>query len=120
MLNTQLDGIQSDILFLSRMRSLHEYINSPSPESRSGVESEFFQFINTRPNYDQIRLLDKEGVERVRVNYNYGNPAVVPGRELQDKGDRYYFREALGLDESEIYISPTDLNVENGEIEIPL
>ncbi len=119
MLDTQLDGIQSDILFLSRMRSLHEYINSPSPVSRSGVESEFFQFINTRPNYDQIRLLDKEGVERVRVNYNYGNPAVVPGRELQDKGDRYYFREALGLGESEIYISPTDLNVENGEIEIP-
>lgn len=76
--------------------------------------------ISSRSYYDQIRLLDLEGREVVRVDYHDGNPAVVPQGQLQDKSGRYYFREAQTLAPGGVYISPFDLNAENGALEIPL
>lgn len=69
--------------------------------------------------YDQIRYLDAQGMERVRVDYRNGNPYVVPDQELQDKSDRYYFTDSVHLGKGQLYVSPLDLNVEKGEIEIP-
>jgi len=59
-------------------------------------------------------------MEIVRVNYNNGNPAVVPYEKLQSKQNRYYFRDTFVLSRQEIYISPLDLNIEHGQIEKPL
>jgi diguanylate cyclase (GGDEF)-like protein len=70
--------------------------------------------------YDQIRYLDEDGQEIIRINSNRGNPYIVPFSDLQNKGDRYYFYETLKLNRGEIYFSPFDLNVEHSEIEIPL
>jgi len=69
--------------------------------------------------YDQIRYLDAQGIERVRVDYRDGSPYVVPGPELQDKSDRYYFTDSIHLEKGQLYISPLDLNIEKGEIELP-
>lgn len=44
---------------------------------------------------------------------------VVSSDELQDKSDRYYFTQTKELDYDEIFISPLDLNVENGVVELP-
>ncbi|MGR3311384.1 MAG: ATP-binding protein [Candidatus Brocadiales bacterium] len=70
--------------------------------------------------YDQICFLDKTGMEVVRVNYNDGSPYVVPEDQLQFKGNRYYFKETIGLERGEIYVSPFGLSIEGGEIEQPL
>ena len=69
--------------------------------------------------YDQIRYLDAQGMERVRVDYRNGSPYVVSGQELQNKSDRYYFTDSVQLGKGQLYVSPLDLNVENGEIELP-
>ena len=42
----------------------------------------------------------------------------VPDSELQDKSERYYVKE--GLSAPGTYVSPLDLNVEHGQIEMPL
>ena len=50
------------------------------------------------------------------------NPAVnefVSISELQDKSERYYFKEALNADSENIYLSKIDLNIERGEIVKP-
>jgi len=39
--------------------------------------------------------------------------------QLRNKKDRYYFQESYLLPEDSVYISPIDLNVEDGVIEIP-
>jgi HD-GYP domain-containing protein (c-di-GMP phosphodiesterase class II) len=44
----------------------------------------------------------------------------VPEDKLQNKANRYYFKDSVNLDKGEIYISPFDLNVEGGVIEKPL
>jgi hypothetical protein len=38
---------------------------------------------------------------------------------LQDKRHRYYFAAILQLKSGELYISPLDLNVEQGRVELP-
>src|SRR6195952_5353960 len=44
---------------------------------------------------------------------------IVPEAELKPVGDAPYFRDTIGLGPNEIYVSPVDLNEENGVIESP-
>ena len=49
-----------------------------------------------------------------------GSLFVVDDQHLQDKSKKYYFTAAHSLLMGEVYISRLDLNMENGQIEIPL
>ena len=70
--------------------------------------------------YDQIRVIDATGMERVRVNYNDGHPEAVADADLQMKADRYYFQETMRRAPGDVYFSPLDLNIEHGRIQLPL
>jgi len=73
------------------------------------------------PQYDQVRLLDSLGHERIRVDrLRDGAIRTIPHPDLQYKGDRYYFTDAMALPATEIFVSPMDLNIERGKIEQPL
>jgi diguanylate cyclase (GGDEF)-like protein/PAS domain S-box-containing protein len=69
--------------------------------------------------YQSIRYLDLSGQELARVDYHDGAVQVTPEDKLQNKADRYYFKDSLGLAMGELYISPIDLNIEHGEIQVP-
>jgi len=69
--------------------------------------------------YDQIRLLSPEGMEIVRVNFEGVQAETVAQDQLQDKAQRSYFLESKDLSPGQFYISPMDLNIELGEIEMP-
>jgi len=61
------------------------------------------------------------GDELIRVDRNEFNQCmIIEDDELQNKGDRYYFKETLEVEAGEVYISPMDLNIEHGKLEIPL
>lgn len=76
------------------------------------------------PDYLQFRLIGVAdgGRELVRVHRpQAGGPIqLVPARELQRKGERDYFRQALHCPAGQIYISPLELNQEHGTLETPL
>ncbi len=76
-------------------------------------------FSQHRQVYDQIRLINKDGMEQIRINLVAGQPVIVPKNDLQHKGTRYYFKETIQLSSDEIFISPFDLNMEHGSIEKP-
>ncbi len=88
-------------------------------ERQSVVENLFSAFSQVKMIYDQIRFLDNSGQEYVRVNFDGDTTKIIHGIQLQDKSDRYYFKESTNLSPGEIYISSLDLNVENGKIEYP-
>ena len=44
---------------------------------------------------------------------------MIPPDRLQSKADRYYFKESVRLKPNQFYVSPFDLNVEQGKIEHP-
>ncbi len=85
----------------------------------SSLESDLLVFSQQKGLYDQIRFLDLNGMERVRINYNKGQSSVVPSSTLQNKKDRYYFADTLKLSQGDVFVSPLDLNVEQGRIEQP-
>lgn len=70
-------------------------------------------------SYDKVRWIDETGRERLRVNNQSGQARVVPDGELQQLADSYYFKAAMGLKPGQIYISPLDLNVEGGKVDLP-
>ncbi len=72
-----------------------------------------------RQVYDQVRLMSKDGMERIRVNLVAGRSVILPEEKLQNKEKRYYFRNTIRLNPGEIFISPFDLNLEHGKIELP-
>jgi signal transduction histidine kinase len=112
-------AVKSELLYLAGQSALRRYL-AGDPASREELEREYKEFCWRRGVYDQIRYLDITGRERVRINFNDGQPAIVPDDKLQPKADRYYFREAKELDRDQVFVSPFDLNVEHTEIERPL
>jgi len=83
------------------------------------MEKQWVAFSTQKANYDQIRYLNEEGVEIIRIDKGKHFSFIVEQEFLQDKSSRYYFKDAVNLNDSNIYISPMDLNVENGLIEMP-
>jgi diguanylate cyclase (GGDEF)-like protein/PAS domain S-box-containing protein len=83
------------------------------------LEQEMTLFMRGRDSYDQVRFLTPSGREAIRTDLRQGGPAPVPRERLQDKSGRYYFRAGLGLAPGQVYVSPLDLNVENGRVERP-
>ena len=112
-------SIRSDLKFLPELNELIRYKNLPNDEDRREIENEFYNFCSSKGVYDQIRYLDSRGQELIRINDKDGECRPVPDDELQNKHDRYYFKEALSIRKGGIYISPLDLNKEHGQIEIP-
>lgn len=72
-----------------------------------------------KSNYYQLRHLNLAGKEVFRIDWQNGKPHICSQDELQDKSDRYYFKQALQLNKGEIYVSPFDLNIEHGKVEQP-
>ncbi|MCP4402884.1 MAG: hypothetical protein GY801_36980 [bacterium] len=113
-------NIVSDLMFLTEMHELHDMLEGEGLAPRRTLAEDFLAFSKRKKSYDQIRFLDEQGLEIVRVNFNAGLPSIVPEHELQNKGERYYFSESFELEQGKVFISPFDLNVEHGQIEQPL
>jgi len=68
--------------------------------------------------FAQIRLIDSEGNEVVRVNYDYDNAEIVQKDLLQNKRTTEYFIKTSSLKEGEIYVSNAELNREGAPSKI--
>ena len=111
--------VTTDLLVVSEQMELVRMFNGNN-EAQQNLEDEFLSISSTKKLYDQIRFLDESGMEIVRINFNNGVPIIVPSDQLQFKGERYYFEDTIRLNKNEIFVSPLDLNIEHGEIEVPL
>ncbi len=118
-----LNTSKQDLFFLVNSSNFQGFINSEQGDQlenyKKDVVIDFSQFSKNRNIYHQIRYIDKNGQEQIRVDNVNGVVENIPQDRLQNKADRYYFYEAIDLDPGTIYISPLDLNVENGEVEKP-
>lgn len=119
-MSLNLKNLFNDIELARSYIDVQRFLKKRDPAKRADLELEFISLCKIRKVYDQVRILGNYGMELIRVNNNNGHPAAVPQDKLQNKSKRYYFRDALELKDGEIYVSPFDLNVENGKIEQPL
>ncbi|MBL7050444.1 MAG: HAMP domain-containing protein [Nitrospira sp.] len=121
-----LQTIHRDVVFLSKTDTMEEIADSALPEDskefqqlREGLGRSARIIAQIHPYYYQIRYLDEKGREIVRIDNDGENAIHVPFDKLQNKGDRYYFIASMQYPEGARYVSPMDLNIEQGKVEIP-
>ncbi len=83
-------------------------------EARIILVDDFLALADTRRIYAEVRFIDADGFEQVRVEYNPLENTVysVPTDGLQNKADRGYFTGTMSLPDGGLYISPLDLRRE--------
>lgn len=104
---------------LKQSARVKDYVTDNTEAQRQQLALYFQQVSSAFHRFDQIRLLNNDGQELVRVDLKNGHGEIVPQDELQNKSDRYYFTEAKDLAPDEVFVSRLDLNIEHGEIELP-
>jgi diguanylate cyclase (GGDEF)-like protein/PAS domain S-box-containing protein len=112
-------AVSADLRILVNLPLLNRYLDSGNPAQREELAKYFMVLSRESRLYDKVRYLDANGQEVIRINYNDGKPAIVPREQLQNKSGRYFFNDTLKLKQGEIFISPLDLNIEHGLLEIP-
>ena len=122
MVESNLKEIISDLKFISRQNELLQMFHQDSAEIKYKdlIAKEYQELSRLKQKYDQIRFIDVTGIEKIRVDYKGGDPEIVPEHGLQNKSNRYYFKDSVSLLRDQIFISPFDLNMEHGKIEEPL
>jgi len=119
MVGDDLKGIAFDLTILANHAEFELMEDRLGSNAAQHLERDMILLLDSKRIYDQARYIDETGMEVVRINYD-GRSAAAPGEKLQLKRDRYYFRDTIKLDKGEIYVSPLDLNVELGEVELPI
>lgn len=121
-----LKTVHRDVLFLSQTVVMRDIVDSKEvgggaeyQRLRERLERAALIISQTRPYYYQIRYINERGYEIVRIDFDGKASKSVPFNLLQYKGDRYYFTDAMKYSKGECYVSPMDLNVERGEVELP-
>lgn len=115
----KIEDLSRDLRFLTYQSSLRAAVEQPSAENLAHLAQDWNDFSRTQLVYDKLRWLDENGKEVVRVDYAPGQARVIPPDQLQDKGQRYFFADAMRLEVGQVYVSPLDLNVEHDQIEKP-
>lgn len=104
---------------LKQSARIKDFVTGDTEPQRHQLELYFQQVSSAFHRFDQIRLLNNDGMELVRVDLKNGHGQIVPQAQLQNKADRYYFYEAKDLAPDEVFVSRMDLNIERGEVELP-
>lgn len=114
--SSDLESMLSDLIFI---KNVYEDDLYNLDKQLRKVKMDWLHIVKIRSDYDQIRYIDENGDEIIRVNNRNDVQYVVDEDQLQNKSDRYYFVETAKLHEKQIYLTQLDLNVENGKIEQP-
>lgn len=110
--SNRINKISSDLLYLLDSFQLEDQGDG----NYSKQEQQFLAFSSRKKLYNQIRFIDVEGNEVIRVNYKDNRATLVEQSELQNKQSRDYFQETIRLEQDQIYISRLELNIENKKI----
>jgi PAS domain S-box-containing protein len=92
---------------------------SPSEDTLAAMQQAFITLLSRNPGYSSVRWIDQEGQERVRVDWNGIDGKPLPRARLQNKRNRYFFKDIMGMQGNLAYISPLDLLMEDSRIVEP-
>lgn len=112
-----LGDVASDVGLLFNDATLR--LPPTDPETLQRIETRLLTFARKHLEYDQVRLLDDDGRELVRINEERGAIRAVPQSQLQDKRSRDYVVETRILSPGIVHVSRLDLNIENGQVQWP-
>lgn len=118
-LDSTIKSVYHDLQLIRNTVDFDKYIKDNSRENLQGIEDLFVRIAENKDYFLQIRFLNAQGMEKVRINQKNNVVSIVPTQELQNKKNRYYFSSAINIDEGSMYISDFDLNIEHGVVVEP-
>ncbi|TDU31322.1 GAF domain-containing protein [Panacagrimonas perspica] len=107
-----------DLRVISSAPAIRDF-DPGQPQSRANAEALFASYVREDWAYDQLRLLDSKGMERVRVNRAPEGAQAIPVEALQDKSGRGDAVETLNLLARQTWVSRMELNIEHDVVEVP-
>ena len=119
-IESKIESNINDLMVIKDSQEMGNYKNIKSDANEEELAELFIRIAKNKKEFDQIRFIDNEGNEKIRINNRIlGEPYIVEEEDLQEKRGRYYFKYADDLVGGEVYISPLDLTQENGKIQKP-
>jgi len=106
---------------ISKNKILLDFIKNDK-KNYTNIHAIFKTIMQSNGNYMQLRYIDKDGQEIIRLDRKeIGNaPVLVKEENLQNKSSRYYYDACCSIEKEEVWFSKIDLNVEYNKIEIPI
>ena len=111
--------IEQKLVMLRENHGFHAYLNHMDDADylQENIDT-FTNLLVSSPDVFQVRFIDADGNEKIRVDKDNSNRVFIP-EHLQNKKNHYYFQQANTLENGEFFISNLDLNAEEGKIQIP-
>lgn len=114
-LNNTRDFISRSLNLMAKGSEIRNYLATPSHHNKATLEKFWIFIAKDQQIYNQIRFLDTQGQERIRINYDAQSNKAYPAEYLQNKAQRRYFIYAKSLHAEEQAVYALDLEKENGE-----
>ncbi|MDY0052097.1 MAG: ATP-binding protein, partial [Aliarcobacter sp.] len=89
--------------------------------NKAKIKDLFLTLAGSSQDIMQLRYIDKDGNEILRVDRNKISSPVylVEEEKLQNKKNRYYFANSLNMPYEKVWFSNLDLNIENEKVQMP-
>lgn len=115
---------KSIISATSDSKIFNDFITSNNNEyqyEKNELKDLFLTLMSSNNNFMQFRYINEDGQEIIKVERKTrSNKAqIIPESLLQNKSNKYYFNESKYANKNEVWFSRLELNMENGEIELP-
>lgn len=119
-LQSSLDKMSASLRYLSHNNILLQAVTNPSEANIEALQDFWVLIARTQGYYSQLRFVDIEGNEVVRINSGKNFIELVEDEYLQNKADRDYIEYAHALGDQEVGTFGIDLEQENGDLVRPL
>ena len=98
-----------------------EVTNKTYNQYKNDITTIISLMMKQNPEYFQVRILNAQGKELIKLIRNNHNKIIKPPQNLlQDKSNASYFKNSIKLKTNKIYLSNINLNREFHTIEFPL
>lgn len=114
-LQDKLDHFEQTTRLLANTENLAAYASTADATTRQQIENLWITQAEHWKTFVQVRFLDLQGQEHIRVNYDSSKQQAKIAQQLQFKGHRPYFLHAATLKQGEIGLSVFDLEREHNQ-----
>ena len=110
---------ENTLFAIRKSQPFNKFLDDSSYKNNS-IEI-FKSLMKSNADFMQLRFLDKDGLEKIRIDRKNENGKifVISESKLQNKKKRYYFVDSKNKQLEKIWFSALDLNIENGKVDIP-
>lgn len=126
-IESYLASVSSDLYFLRDSNALTLYLSAGETKEETtsryllltNARRAFKKFSTQKKIYQQVRYINAEGEEVIRIDHQEGRSKIINDSSLQDKSASDYFKKAIKLAQDGLLITSIELNREKNKIEQP-